>query len=423
MPPAPAIPLTAELPDYDLAIVGGGLVGASLALALAPLGLRIALLEAVAPAPGEQHPSFDERTTALANGTVRAFRMLGAWTAMEREAAPIRRIHVSDQGRFGTARVDAAEQGLEALGYVVPNRVIGAALWAGLARVPSIEVIAPATVSGSEIDGASRVVTFEVAGQARSLRARLVVAADGMRSLVRDQAGIEAEHIEYEQVALTAVMTTQRFHDYVAYERFTEAGPIAILPLTDGRCGLVWTGSPAAVERLLALSDEEFLREFQAAFGFRLGRFLRIGQRASYKLVLSRADRHIAERLAVVGNAAQGLHPIAGQGFNLGLRDAMSLAEVIADGRVAGTTDAGDAALLQEYADWRDTDRRRIVAFTDGLVRLFSTPLGVLRGLRSLGILAFDVLPPAKSALARLSVGAAQRVPRLARGVPLAGSG
>lgn len=408
--------------DYDLAIVGGGLVGASLALSLAPLGLSIALLEAVPPVQGEQHPSFDERTTALANGTVRAFRTLGVWAAMERESAPIRRIHVSDQGRFGTARIDAAEQGLEALGHVVPNRVIGAALWAGLARAQGVEVIAPAQVTANELDGATRTIRYESNGASHALTARLVVAADGVRSVVREQAGIEADHIEYEQVALTAVMTTQRFHDYVAYERFTEDGPIAILPLTDGRCGMVWTRKPEDVARLLALPDDEFLREFQAAFGFRLGRFVRIGQRATYNLMLSRSDRHIAQRLAVVGNAAQGLHPIAGQGFNLGLRDAMSLAEVIADQRVAGQLDAGDADLLQAYADWRETDRRRIVQFTDGLVRLFSSPLGVLRGLRSLGLLAFDVLPPAKSALARLSVGAAERVPRLARGVPLAGS-
>jgi 2-octaprenyl-6-methoxyphenol hydroxylase len=407
---------------YDLAIVGGGLVGASLALSLAPLGLRIALVEAVPPVQGGQHPSFDERTTALANGTVRAFKTLGVWPDMEREAAPIRRIHISDQGRFGSARIDAAEQGLDALGYVVPNRVIGAALWQALSRAPAVHVIAPATVKGSELAGASRVVNFEVAGEPRALSAALVVAADGIRSLVRDQAGIDAEHIDYEQVALTAVMTTQRFHDYVAYERFTEEGPIAILPLTDGRCGMVWTRKPAEIGRMLALTDGAFLQEFQAAFGFRLGRFLRIGERSSYNLTLSRADRHIAQRLAVVGNAAQGLHPIAGQGFNLGLRDAMSLAEVIADRRAAGATDPGDPSLLQDYADWRETDRRRIVAFTDGLVRLFSTPLGVFRSLRSLGLLAFDVLPPAKSALARLSVGAAARVPRLARGVPLAGT-
>lgn len=414
--------MTSTPEAYDLAIVGGGLVGASLALSLAPLGLRIALLEAIAPAAGEQHPSFDERTTALANGTVRAFKTLGVWAAMERESAPIAKIHVSDQGRFGTARVDAAEQGLEALGYVIPNRVIGAALWQALERAPAVTVIAPAQVTGNELAGDGRCVTYQMSGDTHTLRARLVVAADGARSAVRQQAGIEAEHLDYEQVAITAVMTTQRFHDYVAYERFTEDGPIAILPLTDGRCGMVWTRKPEDVARLLALSDAEFVREFQAAFGFRLGRFLRVGQRATYNLTLSRADRHIAQRLAVVGNAAQGLHPIAGQGFNLGLRDAMSLAEVIADQRVAGQMDAGDPDLLQAYADWRETDRRRIVAFTDGLVRLFSTPLGLLRGLRSVGILAFDVLPPAKSALARLSVGAAERIPRLARGVPLAGS-
>ncbi len=409
--------------QYDMAIVGGGLVGASLALALAPLGLRIALLEAVPPAAGEQHPSFDERTTALANGTVRAFRTLRVWEAMEREAAPIRRIHVSDQGRFGSARVDAVDQGLEALGYVAPNRAIGAALWQGLAQAPDVETIAPARVTGSELAGDVRVVRFDAGDESRELAAKLVVAADGMRSLLREQSGIGVERIEYGQTAITAVLVAQRFHDYVAYERFTDAGPIAILPLTDARCGMVWTVPPVEVERLLALSDEDFLHEFQRAFGFRLGRFLRIGRRATYPLVLSQAERHSAARLAVVGNAAQGLHPIAGQGFNLGLRDAMSLAEVIADRRLEGVTDPGTPGLLEDYAQWRATDRRRIVQFTDGLVRVFTTPLGAVRSLRSLGLLAFDVLPPAKSALARLSVGAAARVPRLARGVPLAGGG
>jgi 2-octaprenyl-6-methoxyphenol hydroxylase len=184
----------------------------------------------------------------------------------------------------------------------------------------------------------------------------------------------------------------------------------------------VWTCAPSAVDRLLGLSDEEFLREFQAAFGFRLGRFVRVGQRASYPLTLSRAERHVAPRLAIVGAAAQGLHPIAGQGFNLGLRDAMSLAEVIADRREGGELDAGATSVLDDYAAWRESDRRRIVQFTDGLVRIFATPLGIVRSLRSLGLLAFDVFPPAKSALARLSIGASERIPRLARGVPLTGA-
>ena len=406
--------------DCDVAIAGGGLVGASLALALAPLGFKVALVEAVAPGGGD-HPSFDERTTALANGSVRVFRSLGVWRDMEREATPIRRIHVSDQGRFGVARIDAAEQGLEALGYVLPNRVMGAALWQGLAAAPGVQVIAPARVLGSEMTGDVRVLGLESDGATRELRARLVVAADGARSLIREQAGIAAEHWAYAQTAIISTITTQRFHDHVAYERFTADGPIAVLPLSDGRCGIVWTRPPEDAARLLALPDEAFLAELQAAFGFRLGRLLRVGVRHAYELALSRSERHVAERLAIVGNAAQGLHPIAGQGFNLGLRDAASLAEVLADARAEGVADAGDAGPLAAYADWRAEDRRRIVAFTDGLVRLFGSPLGVLRGLRSVGLLAFDAFPPAKSAMARLSVGAAGRIPRLARGVPLAG--
>jgi 2-octaprenyl-6-methoxyphenol hydroxylase len=406
--------------DCDVAIAGGGLVGASLALALAPLGFKVALVEAVAPGGGD-HPSFDERTTALANGSARIFRSLGVWRHMEREATPIRRIHVSDQGRFGVARIDAAEQGLEALGYVLPNRVMGAALWQGLGTAPGIQVIAPARVLGSEPAGGVRVLAFEHSGLQQELRARLVVAADGTRSLIREQAGIAADHWPYAQTAIISTITTQRFHDYVAYERFTADGPIAVLPLSDGRCGIVWTRPPEDAVRLLALPDEAFLAELQAAFGFRLGRLLRVGVRSAYELALSRSERHVAERLAIVGNAAQGLHPIAGQGFNLGLRDAASLAEVLADARADGVADAGDAGPLKAYADWRAEDRRRIVAFTDGLVRLFGSPLGVLRGLRSVGLLAFDAFPPAKSAMARLSVGAAGRIPRLARGVPLAG--
>ena len=403
---------------YDVAIAGGGLVGASLALALAPLGLRVALVEAVTPGQGE-HPSFDERTTALANGSVRVFRSLGVWRHMEREATPIRRIHVSEQGRFGTARIDAAEQGLDSLGVVLPNRVIGAALALGLRDCANVELFAPARVLGSEVETDGRSLRYELGGAEGHLTARLVVAADGARSLVREQAGIGAEHWEYGQTAIVATLATQRFHDHVAYERFTPEGPLAVLPVADGRCGLVWTRRPEEAARLLALDDAAFLAELQQAFGFRLGRLLSVGRRQSYELGLWRADRHAGERLAVVGNAAQALHPIAGQGFNLGLRDAASLAEVIADAIAGGASDAGAPAVLEAYAKWRDQDQRRIVAFTDGLVRLFATPFGPLRMLRSAGLLAFDALPPAKGALARLSVGASGRVPRLARGVPL----
>jgi len=404
-------------PDVDLAIVGGGMVGSTLALALAPLDLRVLLVEAVAPDASEQ-PSFDERTTALANGSVRTFRTLGAWRDMERDATPIRCLHVSDQGRFGVARIDAAEQGLAALGYVVPNWAMGRALRAALDRVSGVEVLAPAKVVASEALGDRRSIVVESGDAQRTVTARLVVAADGARSVLREQAGIGADRWDYEQAAIVTTATTQRFHDHVAYERFTRDGPIAVLPLSDGRCGIVWTQRPDDAERTLGLDDATFIAELQPAFGMRLGRFLQIGARHSYPLALTRAESHVAPRLAVVGNAAQGLHPIAGQGFNLGLRDAASLAEVLA----AEQDDIGGVVALRAYAEWRDEDRRRIVAFTDGLVRVFGSPLGIVRGLRSFGLLAFDAMPVAKDAMARLSVGAAGRVPQLARGVPLARS-
>jgi len=402
----------------DIAICGGGMVGATLALALAPLPLSIVIIEAAEPGAAEP-PSFDERTTALANGSVRAYRVLGVWRGMEREATPIRRIHVSEQGRFGVARIDAKEQGLEALGYVISNRAIGAALWPALESQPRVQVLAPARVTDTSNEGGGRRLSIDSAAGPVQLDARLVVAADGARSVLRERAGIRAEHWDYEQTAIVATLTTQRFHDNVAYERFTPHGPIAVLPLADGRCGLVWTHAPDDAARLLAEPDETFLAELQAAFGLRLGRLLKVGRRHSYPLALSRAARHTAARLAIVGNAAQGLHPIAGQGFNLGLRDAASLAEVLAEALASGANDPGAETTLDAYAAWRGEDRRRIVGFTDGLVRLFGAPLGVVRNLRGLGLLAFDALPPAKSALARLSVGAAGRVPRLARGVAL----
>jgi 2-octaprenyl-6-methoxyphenol hydroxylase len=402
----------------DLAICGGGMVGATLALALAPLGLSIVLIEAAPPGAPEP-PSFDERTTALANGSVRTYRALGVWRDMEREATPIRRIHVSEQGRFGVARIDASEQGMDALGYVISNRAIGAALWPALGSQPGVRVLAPARVTDTSNEGATRRLDFETGTGPMRLDARLVIAADGARSVLRERAGIPAEHWDYGQSAIVATLTTQRFHNHVAYERFTPHGPLALLPLADGRCGLVWTQAPDEAERLIALPDEAFLAELEDAFGLRLGRLLGVGRRHCYELALSRAERHIAPRLAIVGNAAQGLHPIAGQGFNLGLRDAASLAEVLAEALAAGETDPGSETILEAYAAWRGEDRGRIVAFTDGLVRLFGTPLGLVRNMRGLALVAFDAVPSAKGALARLSVGAAGRIPRLARGVAL----
>jgi 2-octaprenyl-6-methoxyphenol hydroxylase len=414
------VPSTAEPLQVDVAVSGGGLVGASLALALAKLQLKIALIEAT-PFGAAEQPSFDDRSTALSNGSRRIFEQLGVWPLMEREATPIRRIHVSDQGRFGFARVDAKEQGLNALGFVVVNRVMGAALWRRLSEENAITVLAPAKVRAMHLQQHGQKLECELNGETRIVEAKLAVAADGARSTLRQSAGIGSSSWDYEQVALVSNVFSQHFHDYVAYERFTPSGPLALLPLTEGRSGLVWTVKPEVANAMAQLPDAEFLARLQDAFGFRLGRFARVGSRQLYPLALTRSDEYVAERLAIVGNAAQTLHPIAGQGFNLGLRDAVSLAEVLADGRaqLSDEFDAGDGMWLQRYREWRAADRGNIVRFTDGLVRLFSQPLGPLKLLRNVGMLAFDLMPSAKDALSQLSLGAAGRVPRLARGAQL----
>jgi 2-octaprenyl-6-methoxyphenol hydroxylase len=408
----------------DVAISGGGLVGASLALALAQLKLRVALIEAVPFGTADQ-PSFDDRSTALSNGSRRIFEALGVWPLIEREATAIRRIHVSDKGRFGFTRIDAKEQGLSALGFVVVNRIMGAALWRRLNAEPTITVLAPAKVQSMQLQQHRQCIECVLAdGTTRVVEAKLAVAADGARSTLRQSAGIGASSWDYEQVALVSNVLSQHFHDHVAYERFTPAGPLALLPLTEGRLGLVWTSQPDTVKEMAALGDAEFLARLQDTFGFRLGRFTRVGSRQLYPLSLTRSDEYVAERLAIVGNAAQTLHPIAGQGFNLGLRDAVSLAEVLADGhaQVGADFDAGDGMWLQRYREWRSADRTNIVRFTDGLVRLFAQPLGPIKLLRDAGMLALDLMPAAKDGLAQLSLGAAGRVPRLARGSPLQGS-
>ncbi len=404
--------------SFDIAIVGGGMVGASLAAALGGSSLRIALIESV-PHDSRAQPSFDERTTALSNGSRRILDTLGVWAEVESSATPIARIHVSDRGHFGFARLEASEQGLDALGYVVPNRALGAALWASLREGPTLRVFCPAQVSGVHPGAESVTLHLRDAAGERRIEARLVVAADGVHSAVRAAFGIEADVRDYGQTAVITTILPQAFHEYVAYERFTESGPLALLPLADGRCTLVLTLPPSLAEQALSWSDEEFLAEAQRRFGFRLGRFLQVGRRVPYPLALSRARATSAGRCIIVGNAAQGLHPVAGMGFNLGLRDVASLAEVVAEHRGAGAVDAGDARVLAEYDAWRAADRGGIIAFTDGLIRLFSSPLGAVRRMRNLGLLAFDVLPPAKAALSRLSTGAAGRVPKLARGVAL----
>jgi 2-octaprenyl-6-methoxyphenol hydroxylase len=401
--------------EFDVAIVGGGMVGASCALALAGSGRSVVLIEGIAPDSAAQ-PSFDERTTALGNASRRIFEGLGIWAQLEPQAAPIRAIHVSEAGRFGFARLDAAAQGIDAFGFVVANRLIGAALWSALASAQGVSVRVPARPESVAIEPDAVTLTLIDAGGARErLRARVVVAADGAHSVVRAAAGIEASVEDYGQVALVMNVKADRAHDGTAFERFTSAGPLAVLPLKDGSFTVVWTVAPERARELLALNDPAFLDELQRRFGWRAGRFVHAGRRASYTLNLTRAATSVGLRTALIGNAAQALHPVAGQGFNLGLRDAAMLAELIA----AADEDPGGARLLRQFADWRARDRSGVIRFTDGLIKLFGDGRRGVGMLRNLGLLLFDLAPPAKSALARVSAGFGGPTPRLARGLAL----
>jgi 2-octaprenyl-6-methoxyphenol hydroxylase len=402
--------------DFDVAIIGGGMVGASCALALSQTPLRVVLVESVAPESGAQ-PSFDERTTALGNASRRIFQALGAWDSIAGAAAAIRSIHVSDAGHFGFARLEAREQGIEAFGYVVANRAIGAALWQHLAARPTHTALrVPAALEAVEADADQVKLALRTAGGVERLTARLVVAADGVDSVARRAAGIETSVEEYEQVALVTNVAADRPHDGIAYERFTTSGPFAVLPLRDGSYTVIWTRAPAQAEETLRLADAEFLAGLQAAFGWRAGRFIRAGRRAAYPLRLARAHHPVGHRTVLIGNAAQTLHPVAGQGFNLGLRDAAVLAETLA----GAAADPGSREVLASFAAQRASDRRGVVGFTDGLVKLFGDRRRGVALARDAGLLLFDLIPPAKSALARVSTGFVGRTPRLARGVPLA---
>lgn len=402
---------THPAPVHPVLIVGGGLVGASLAIALDRAGVDAALVEATPPA--SMPAVFDERNLSFAEATVNALTALGVLQKLRAPGGPIREIHVSRAGDFGRVKLAAADYGREAFGQVVVARDFGEALEARLAELPRLVRYRPARFAGFDgIEDGLRVVRLSGPDGDIRVRAQLVVGADGADSAVRQALGIDAETHDYAQTLFIARLRAARAPDGRAFERLTDTGPTALLPRGDRHYGLVHGVSSDEADAVAALDDAAFLARVQAAFGWRAGRFLSVGPRSRHPARRVVASRCIDTRAVLVGNAAQSLHPIGAQGFNLGLRDALTLAEVI-----AGAADPGAPALLERHVARRLDDRTRTLAFSDGLARITSNSARLLRPLRSLGLLAIDRDSALQAMLAGGAMGYRGDVPALCRGV------
>jgi 2-octaprenyl-6-methoxyphenol hydroxylase len=394
-----------DVKQYDVAIIGGGLVGASLACALAPLGLKIALVEAV-PFKASSQPSYDDRTLALSASSCQILRGLGIWPLLEDNATPIREIHVRELNRPGRVVLKPEELGLDRFGHVVEARVFGAAVTGILPELENLDVLCPASIVSLECGKDGALIVLDNEGEPDQIEARLVVGADGAQSFIRQSLGIETERHDYQQTAVICNITPEQDHRGRAFECFTSTGPFAVMPHVNGRCGLIWCVQMDDAAALLELPEQEFLRRAHERFGDELGDFIKSGRRSSYPLKL--------------GNAAHAIHPIGAQGFNLGLRDAAVLAEVLYDEISSGKMrQIGSIEVLERYSKWRAPDQRGTIAQSDGLARMFANPSPLAAAVRTAGLFAHALLPPLRKQLAVKAMGFRGDIPRLALGETL----
>jgi 2-octaprenyl-6-methoxyphenol hydroxylase len=403
---------------YDAIIVGGGMVGASLAAALHEhTGKRIAVIEAFA-FESQAQPSFDDRVIALSYGSRRIFEAMKLWPQLQSQIEPILSIHVSDRGHFGASRLHHSEENVEALGYVAENRVIGQALMSRVQQCPHIDWLCPAQIESLQQDDAGVDAVVRLHNEHKKLRCKLLIAADGAASRTRELAGLALQRQEYGQSAIIANVQTEFTHNNMAYERFMDTGPLALLPMknvpmTQNRCSVVWTVRSDDVAAIMALSDEDFVSQLQQRFGFRLGHIQRCGKRSVYPLAYVAAEQLTKGRVAIIGNAAHALHPVSGQGYNLALRDVAAMAELI-----ARHEDPGHALLLADYHAKRYQDMQRVYRFTDSLVQIFSNRFSPLAHARAAGLIMLDMLPSLRHVLAKQSMGLLAPMSRMLRRLP-----
>lgn len=398
----------------DVVVVGGGLVGLSLGHALASAGIEVAVVDREEPAIAA-NDAYDGRAFAISYGSRRILDGLGLWQEMGSHAAPIRDIRVTDGPSMLFLHYDHREVGDEPLGHIVESRFVRRALLGALSQRPRLKLIAPETVTKLE-HGKSNVVAHLSKG--RRIEAGLAIAADGRASPIRRAAGISAIEWGYTQTAIVCTVALSRPHDGVAHERFLPVGPFALLPLPGDYSSVVWTERNEVAPAMMALDDDAFSEAMTRRFGEALGPLRVFGRRWSYPLGLLIAERFTADRMALVGDAAHSIHPLAGQGLNLAIRDVAALAEVVVDAHRLGL-DIGAADVLDRYASWRRLDTLALLAVTDGLNRLFSNDVGPLRLMRDLGLAAVDRMPGLKRLFMRHAMGTVGDLPRLARGEAL----
>ena len=396
--------------DYDVLIVGGGLAGNCLALALKDCGLNIALIEAQTREQLHASPAGD-RALALSAGTVTLLHALDAWKGVEHLATAIKDIHVSDRGHFGKARLSAKKQNVDALGYVISARDIEQQV-ATLVEQADIKQICPARVTGliSGLDSVN--VSLKQADKSLSLSAKLLVGADGGQSSVRRLLDIPQQVTEYGQTVLVTTVKTSLPHKNIAFERFTASGPLAMLPASKDECSVVWTRTHEEADALMLGSEADFLAALHDCFGYMLGALRLSAPRRAFPLTLIRAESMVSGRAIILGNAVHQLHPVAGQGFNLGIRDVVQLAEMLQQ-QQQENADVGEQGLLKRYAEARQKDHDQTIGFTNNLVKIFSTNWLPIAASRSISLAVMDHVPLAKSVLARHAMGLAGRLPRI----------
>jgi len=403
--------------QFNLAIVGGGMAGVTAALCYAQLGLSVALIEAVEP-DRDTSPSFDQRAIALSASSVAIYQSLNLWPVIQPFACPIQHIHVSDRGHYGFTRLHASDYQVEALGQVVPLELAGPALWQQVDAQPLITAFCPTEVVACDQRPSECNLTLQEKSTQtnRVISAQLVLAADGTFSALAVKNDLTIQREPYHQHAVIANIQTEQAHQFRAFERFTTSGPLALLPLTQNRLSLVWCQRPETVDSVMHYSDEEFCQHLQRAFGYRLGRIEKVGRRFQYPLSLHLAENHFHQRVLLLGNAAHTLHPIAGQGFNLGLRDIAALNDLLRDA-VASGQDIGGAELLSEFVAARKADWQQTVLATDALTRIFSNDFFPVVIARTKSMNLLNLIPLVKRQLAYAAMGYSLRSSRLARGL------